>query len=118
MGLELKNHIFLEVQIKRSWNSFSAYIFYFKEPKIDDVSLQNAINNIKALIKSNENSSDYHFHKAISKFLNNNDPRFEDTKDSDLQYFTKENILSFIRKGLLMQIILSLSLLETQIFRQ
>ncbi|EEF82691.1 M16 family metallopeptidase [Borreliella burgdorferi] len=77
---------------------FQLIYFTFKEPKIDDVSLQNAINNIKALIKSNENSSDYHFHKAISKFLNNNDPRFEDTKDSDLQYFTKENILSFYKK--------------------
>lgn len=77
---------------------FELIYFTFKEPKIDDVFLQNAINNIKALIKSNENSSKYHFKKAISRFLNNNDPRFEDIKDSDLQYFTKENILSFYKK--------------------
>ncbi len=60
--------------------------------------MQNAINDIKALIKTNENNSKYHFNKAISKFLNNNDPRFEDAKESDLQYFTKENILSFYKK--------------------
>ncbi|WP_210361518.1 M16 family metallopeptidase [Borreliella valaisiana] len=77
---------------------FELIYFTFKEPKIDDVFLQNTINNIKALIKSNENSSNYHFEKAISKFLNNNDPRFRDTKDSDLKYFTKENILSFYKK--------------------
>ncbi|QFI14645.1 M16 family metallopeptidase [Borrelia sp. CA_690] len=77
---------------------FQLIYFTFKEPKVDDVFLQNAINNIKALIKSNENSSNHHFKKAISKFLNNNDLRFEDTKENDLQYFTKENILSFYKK--------------------
>ncbi|AJA90337.1 peptidase M16 [Borreliella chilensis] len=77
---------------------FQLIYFTFKEPKIDDVFLQDAINNIKALIKSNENSSNYHFKRAIKKFLNNNDPRFVDTKDSDLEYFTKENILSFYKK--------------------
>lgn len=77
---------------------FELIYFTFKEPKIDDVFLQNTINSIKALIKSNENSSNYHFKKAISKFLNNNDPRFKDTKDSDLKYFTKGNILSFYKK--------------------
>ncbi|WKC85438.1 M16 family metallopeptidase [Borreliella lusitaniae] len=77
---------------------FELIYFTFNQPKIDDVFLQNVVNNIKALIKSNENSSDYHFKKAINKFLNNNDPRFEDIKDSDLQYFTKENILALYKK--------------------
>ncbi|WPM05798.1 M16 family metallopeptidase [Borreliella sinica] len=77
---------------------FELIYFTFKEPKVDEVFLQNSINNIKASIKSNENSSNYQFKKAINKFLNNNDPRFEDVKDSDLKHFTKENILSFYKK--------------------
>ncbi|WP_151073578.1 M16 family metallopeptidase [Borreliella turdi] len=93
-----ESYIFGSSDKKNLKTLFELIYLTFKEPKIDDVFLQNAVNNIKALIKSNENSSKYHFQKAISKFLNNNDPRFEDVKDSDLQYFTKENILSFYKK--------------------
>ena len=77
---------------------FQLIYFMFNEPKIDDIVLQNAITDLKARIKSNENDSKYLFYSTIRRFLNNNDYRFRDIKEADLKNISKDILLSFYKK--------------------
>ncbi|BCR21954.1 insulinase family protein [Borrelia sp. HM] len=77
---------------------FQLIYFIFNEPKIDDIVLQNAITDLKASIKSNENDSKHLFYSTIRRFLNNDDYRFRDIQEADLNNISKDILLSFYKK--------------------
>ena len=60
--------------------------------------MQNTINDIKAVIKSNKDDSKYLFGRAVKGFYNNDDYRYRDIKESDLKNMTKEVLLDFYKK--------------------
>ncbi|UGQ17324.1 M16 family metallopeptidase [Borrelia sp. RT1S] len=85
-------------EVKNLKTLFELIYFTFQEPKIDDIVLQNTINDIRAVIKSNENNSKYLFRRAVRGFYSNDDYRHRDIRESDLNNMTKEVLLNFYKK--------------------
>ncbi|AHH12554.1 Peptidase, M16 family protein [Borrelia hermsii YBT] len=77
---------------------FKLIYFTFNEPKVDDVVLQSTIDDVKATIKSKENSSKYLFNSAVRRFYNNDDYRLRDIKESDLKNASKDVLLDFYKR--------------------
>ncbi|UER67698.1 insulinase family protein [Borrelia sp. BU AG58] len=93
-----KTRISGSAEVKDLETLFELIYFTFKEPKIDDIVLQNTVEDIKAVIKSNENDSKYLFRRVVQGFYNNDDYRYRDIKESDLTNMTKEVLLDFYKK--------------------